>query len=92
MPTTEETQYSMICKEKFETLIENDKVIFQKVDEMHKVIVGDGESNGIKGRLIRVEEQVTVQKRRWGYILGILAVVLAAAIIAAGGAILKGLQ
>jgi len=84
MPPTEETQYTMVCKERFDH-------ISQKVDDIHKVIVGNGQ-NGIAGRLIRVEEQVTVQKRRWGYVLGILAVVLAAAIIAVGGAILKGLQ
>ena len=80
MPPTEQTQYTMVCKDKFESLIENDKAIFSKVDEIHKVIVGNGE-DGITGRLIRVEGEQEAIKNRWKWIFGILAVVVAAMIV-----------
>ena len=81
MPSTEMTQYTMVCKERFDRLE-------HYAEETHKVIVGNGNNDGIKGQMIKLEgaliavkvEQAVI-KARWKCIFGVLAAVLTAIIV-----------
>lgn len=71
MGATEETQYTIICKERF-TSIE------QKLDRNYEAING---KNGLNGRLIRVEDTVITHSSRWKWIFCVMAVIVAAVIV-----------
>lgn len=74
MPPTEQTQYAIVCKERFDRLE-------KYASETHKAIVGNGTEPGLTGRMLLVEAEQTTIKSRWKWIFGIIAVVVAASII-----------
>ena len=73
MANSEENQYTVFCKDRFNHLD-------NKLDKIFTILEGNGAA-GIKGRLGKMESAVTVIEGRWKWIFGILAAITAAIII-----------
>lgn len=70
----EENQYVTYCKDRFDRIDNN-------FDKIFSVIEGNG-SDGIKGRLGKVESTVSNQEGRWKWVFALLAAVIIAVVAA----------
>lgn len=62
MPPTEETMYTMVCKEKFEDL----QKILEKIDEK---VSGNGRP-GLATDVAVLQTEIQTQKSRWKWLIG----------------------
>lgn len=74
MPPTEESQYTIYCKDRFNHLD-------SKLDKIFATLEGNG-AEGLKGRVTRIEGTVSNQEGRWKWIFGIIAAIIVAVVAA----------